>query len=106
MRFTFTVRALGSGTVDYTWQPDGGLSSQPPVRKTMTFTGAEQTMQDVYTIPRLGVQRHQGGVTVVVTEQGSYLGKTYVTCDGSSSNGSGTIVNDGPSLAPGSNGEL
>jgi len=54
MKFTFTVRARGSGTVDYTWQPDDGLSSQPPVHKTMTFTGAEQTLQDVYTIPRLG----------------------------------------------------
>lgn len=88
MRFTFTVRARGSGTVDYTWKPDDGLSNQPYVRKTMTFTGVEQTMQDVYTVPRLDGQRRQGGVTVVITEQGSYLGATYITCDGSSGNGS------------------
>lgn len=80
-RFTFTIRARGSGTIHYTWQPNGAGLSHLPVRNgTVTFTGPTQTENIVYTVPLTGSsgQRIQGGMTVWVTAPDSFSGATYV----------------------------
>jgi hypothetical protein len=109
IHFALTVRASGSGTVDYTWQPDKSLASQP-VRKTMTFTADSPIQQVDYTVPRSSGQHIQGGMTVVITAPDSPhspLGATYdkYSCDGSRGN-DGTHGNTVHSPSPGSNGGL
>lgn len=81
--FTFTIKARGSGTLHYTWQPDDRLSGQPVRAENMTFTGPTQIKDVVYPVPYTCSrgQRLQGGMKVEITQPESTSGASYAPYD-------------------------
>jgi hypothetical protein len=84
--FTFTIKASGSGTLHYVWQPDKGLSQQPVRADTITFTGPPQTKNVVYAVPYSQITGPQTGMKVQITSPESFRGASYepnktVTCE-------------------------
>lgn len=81
--FTFTIKARGSGTLHYIWQPDDRLSGQPVRAENLTFTGPIQTTNVFYPVPYTCYrgQRVQGGMKVEITKPESTSGASYVPYD-------------------------
>ena len=75
--FTFTISASGSGTLDYIWLPDNGLSHQPVRTDTITFDGPPQTKNVVYDVPYSEITGPQTGMKVEIISPESFRGASY-----------------------------